>query len=116
MNFGRGMVVMLHGLAVQVFAEGVVEPADARALWKCGVDGITGPWAKPNVSVDLAAIAKNPQAVLDTVKKALGNVKGGSQVQDAIGKLAGSKEGKAIGDLLGGLLGKGAAPTDQPAQ
>lgn len=77
---------------------------------------ITGPWAKPNVSVDLAAIAKNPQAVLDTVKKALGNVKGGSQVQDAIGKLAGSKEGKAIGDLLGGLLGKGAAPADQPAQ
>ena len=45
MNFVRGMVVMLHGLAVQVFAEGVVEPADAGALWKCGVDGITGPWA-----------------------------------------------------------------------
>ena len=45
MNFVRGMVVMLHGLAVQVFAEGVVEAADARVLWKCGVDGITGPWA-----------------------------------------------------------------------
>ena len=77
---------------------------------------ITGPWAKPNVSLDLAAIAKNPKAVLETVKKALGNVKGGDQVQDAIGKLANSKEGKAIGDLLGGLLGKSAAPADQPAQ
>jgi diguanylate cyclase (GGDEF)-like protein len=45
MHFVRGMIVLLHGLAVQVFAEGVVEAADAKALWQCGVDGITGPWA-----------------------------------------------------------------------
>ena len=45
LNFVRSMVVMLHGLAVQVFAEGVVDAADATALWQCGVDGITGPWA-----------------------------------------------------------------------
>lgn len=44
-NFVRSMVVLLHGLAVQVFAEGVVEATDAKALWQCGVDGITGPWA-----------------------------------------------------------------------
>ena len=44
-NFVRSMVVMMHGLAVQVFAEGVADAADAKALWQCGVDGITGPWA-----------------------------------------------------------------------
>ncbi len=44
-NFVRSMVVLLHGLAVQVFAEGVVDAADAKTLWQCGVDGITGPWA-----------------------------------------------------------------------
>ena len=45
MHLVRGMVVLLHGLAVQVFAEGVADAADAKALWQCGVDGITGPWA-----------------------------------------------------------------------
>jgi EAL domain-containing protein (putative c-di-GMP-specific phosphodiesterase class I) len=45
MHFVRGMIVLLHGLAVQVFAEGVVDATDAKALWQCGVDGITGPWA-----------------------------------------------------------------------
>ncbi len=45
MHFVRGMVALLHGLAVQVFAEGVVNATDAKALWQCGVDGITGPWA-----------------------------------------------------------------------
>lgn len=45
MHFVRGMTVLLHGLAVQVFAEGVVDARDAKALWQCGVDGITGPWA-----------------------------------------------------------------------
>ncbi len=45
MHFVRGMVALLHGLAVQVFAEGVVDAVDAKALWHCGVDGITGPWA-----------------------------------------------------------------------
>jgi diguanylate cyclase (GGDEF)-like protein len=45
MHFVRGMIVLLHGLAVQVFAEGVMDAADAKALWQCGLDGITGPWA-----------------------------------------------------------------------
>jgi diguanylate cyclase (GGDEF)-like protein len=45
MHFVRGMIVLLHGLAVQVFAEGVIDATDAKALWQCGVDGITGPWA-----------------------------------------------------------------------
>jgi diguanylate cyclase (GGDEF)-like protein len=45
MHFVRGMIVLLHGLAVQVFAEGVTDAIDAKALWQCGVDGITGPWA-----------------------------------------------------------------------
>lgn len=45
LHFVRGMIVLLHGLSVQVFAEGVANAADAKALWQCGVDGITGPWA-----------------------------------------------------------------------
>ncbi|MCA0175298.1 MAG: EAL domain-containing protein [Proteobacteria bacterium] len=38
-----GTVRMLRGIDLQVFAVGVVDPADAKALWACGVDGITGP-------------------------------------------------------------------------
>jgi isopentenyl diphosphate isomerase/L-lactate dehydrogenase-like FMN-dependent dehydrogenase len=29
----------------QVYVEGVCDEDDARALWACGVDAITGPWA-----------------------------------------------------------------------
>lgn len=43
-DFVRGLVWMLHGLGMQVHAEGVREAADADALWVCGVDGQTGPW------------------------------------------------------------------------
>ncbi len=67
---------------------------------------ITGPWAKPNLSLDLGEIAKNPGAAVNAVKQALSKVKGGDKVQEAVTNLANSKEGKAIGDLLGGLLGK----------
>ena len=67
---------------------------------------VTGPWAHPKFALDLGAIAKNPSAALNAVKQALGKVKGGNKVQDAVAKLANSKEGKAIGNLLGGLLGK----------
>ena len=67
---------------------------------------VTGPWAKPNLSLDLGEIAKNPGAAVNAVKQALAKVKGGDKVQEAVTKLANSKEGKAIGDLLGGLLGK----------
>jgi diguanylate cyclase (GGDEF)-like protein len=43
--FVKGMVAMLHSLALQVYAEGVVGARDAQALWALGVDGVTGPWA-----------------------------------------------------------------------
>jgi len=45
LRFVRGSVELLHGLSLQVYAEGVGDAADAKALWSCGVDGITGPWA-----------------------------------------------------------------------
>lgn len=40
-----GIVAMLHGLSLQVIAEGVADAADVEALWDCGIDGATGPWA-----------------------------------------------------------------------
>ncbi len=67
---------------------------------------ITGPWAKPNLALDLGEIAKNPTAAVNAVKQALAKVKGSDKVGEAVTKLANSKEGKALGDLLGGLLGK----------
>lgn len=39
----RGMVAMLHGLGLQVIAEGVEDEDDLDALWVCGLDGATGP-------------------------------------------------------------------------
>jgi len=38
-----GSVRMLHGIGLKVYAEGVIEAEDAAALWRCGVDGLTGP-------------------------------------------------------------------------
>lgn len=52
--FVSGMVAMLHGLAIQVMAEGVANESDALALWACGVDGLTGPW----ISAQHAAAAR----------------------------------------------------------
>jgi len=45
-TFVRGTVTLLHGLSLQVYAEGVSNDADARKLWECGVDGLTGPWIR----------------------------------------------------------------------
>lgn len=45
-----GSVRMLHGMGLQVYAEGVDDLADAQALVQCGVDGYTGPVAKPRTS------------------------------------------------------------------
>lgn len=39
----RGTVTLLHGLGLQVYAEGVQDPADLSRLWDCGIDGATGP-------------------------------------------------------------------------
>jgi diguanylate cyclase (GGDEF)-like protein len=44
-GFLRSAITMLHGLSMQVFAEGVTGTDDAQCLWQLGVDGITGPWA-----------------------------------------------------------------------
>ncbi len=42
--FVRGTVTLLHGLSIQVYAEGVADARDAARLWDCGIDGATGPW------------------------------------------------------------------------
>lgn len=34
---------MLHGIGLQVFAEGVGDESDAATLWTCALDGLTGP-------------------------------------------------------------------------
>lgn len=44
-RFVQGSVTLLHAMALSVCAEGIDDGADAQALWACGVDGITGPWA-----------------------------------------------------------------------
>lgn len=41
--FVAGTVNMLHGLGLQVYAEGVSDPADLLALRQGGMDGVTGP-------------------------------------------------------------------------
>lgn len=42
-QYVAGTVRLLHGLGLAVYAEGVADAEDAAALWKCRVDGITGP-------------------------------------------------------------------------
>ena len=42
-QFLRGTATLAHGLGLQVYAEGVTDPADLPALWACGFDGATGP-------------------------------------------------------------------------
>ena len=44
-SFVKNTVTLLHGLSLQVYAEGVTTAADAERLWEQGLDGITGPWA-----------------------------------------------------------------------
>lgn len=44
-QFVAGLVGMLHGLSLQVYAEGVTEASQMQALWQIGIDGVTGPWA-----------------------------------------------------------------------
>jgi diguanylate cyclase (GGDEF)-like protein len=43
-TFVASTVTMLQGLGMSVYAEGVADAGDARALWDCRVDGLTGPW------------------------------------------------------------------------
>jgi EAL domain-containing protein (putative c-di-GMP-specific phosphodiesterase class I) len=44
-----GTVRMLHGLGMKVYAEGVGSAADGLALWRSGVDGLTGPVVQAGV-------------------------------------------------------------------
>jgi diguanylate cyclase (GGDEF)-like protein len=44
-RFVSGSVALLRALPVTVCAEGVDDADDAAALWECGVEAITGPWA-----------------------------------------------------------------------
>jgi predicted signal transduction protein with EAL and GGDEF domain len=44
-GFVRSLVILLQGLSLQVMGEGVEQERDARALWDCGLAGVTGPWA-----------------------------------------------------------------------
>ena len=44
-RFASAGAALLHALGTRVVAEGVTEEADARALWACGLDAVTGPWA-----------------------------------------------------------------------
>lgn len=44
--FVSATVAMLHGLGLQVYAEGVSDALDIPALHQCGVDGVTGPAVK----------------------------------------------------------------------
>jgi diguanylate cyclase (GGDEF)-like protein len=42
-----GVVRMLHGIGLKVYAEGVTSSEDAHALDGCGLDGLTGPVVPP---------------------------------------------------------------------
>ena len=55
-----GIVAMLHGLSLQVIAEGMVDPLDVTALWDCGVDAVTGPWASAQPSGARPSLARAP--------------------------------------------------------
>ena len=48
---------MLHALSLQVIAEGVSDPMDVGALWDCGLDGVTGPWASAQERTEQQAVA-----------------------------------------------------------
>ncbi len=44
-RFVAGTTALLRALPVTVCAEGVDDADDAAALWECGVEAVTGPWA-----------------------------------------------------------------------
>ncbi|MDB6002107.1 MAG: hypothetical protein JWP52_3806, partial [Rhizobacter sp.] len=45
LEFVKANAAMLHALSMQVYAEGVASAVDVQALWTCGIDGVSGPWA-----------------------------------------------------------------------
>jgi EAL domain-containing protein (putative c-di-GMP-specific phosphodiesterase class I)/GGDEF domain-containing protein len=50
-RFVSGSAALLRALPVTVCAEGVDDADDAAALWDCGVEAITGPWASTRSTV-----------------------------------------------------------------
>ena len=44
-RFVGSCTTLLHAQALTVCAEGVDDARDAQALWSCGIDAVTGPWA-----------------------------------------------------------------------
>ncbi len=51
--FISGVVAMLHSVSIDVYAEGVNDPADARTLRELGVDAIAGAAAEASAQVEL---------------------------------------------------------------
>ncbi len=43
-DFIKSLTTLLHGMSLQVYAEGVTDGDDLKTLWACGVDGATGPF------------------------------------------------------------------------
>jgi predicted signal transduction protein with EAL and GGDEF domain len=45
-HFVQSTITLLRGMTDAVIAEGVLDDADARALWHAGASAISGPWAR----------------------------------------------------------------------
>ncbi len=68
---------------------------------------IDGPWAKPRITPDFAALAKDPEAIANTVKELGGKLKDSDKkkINKTLEKLTG-KSGANVDDLVGGILGQ----------
>ncbi len=69
---------------------------------------IQGPWAKPKIVPDLEGLAKNPEAVVETVKQLGKKLKDGDKkkVKKVLENLTGGKAGSDVENLIGGVLGQ----------
>lgn len=69
---------------------------------------IQGPWAKPKVVPDLEGLAKNPEAVVETVKQLGKKLKDGDKkkVKKVLENLTGGKAGSDVENLIGDVLGQ----------
>ena len=69
---------------------------------------IQGPWAKPKIVPDLKGLAKNPEAIADTVKQLGAKLKDSDKkkVSKALEKLTGGKSSSEVENLIGDVLGQ----------
>ncbi len=69
---------------------------------------IQGPWAKPKVVPDLEGLAKNPEAVVETVKQLGKKLKDSDKkkVKKVLEKITGGKAGADVENLIGDVLGQ----------